>query len=237
MFKVRFTRLGFLIFVVVLSVLLGLGIWQLKRAEFKENLQFSHEQQQQHPLVSLSDLTDDIDKNLYRNVTLTGKYLKNIILLDNKMEKNKMGYHVFTPFLLEDNSVILINRGWVLMDNRRDILPEIETPEHAVNIKGQIRQFPNVAYRLNDPAVFNKHWPKVVQYIDKDRVSHWFKQSSYPFIIQLSADEDYGFARNWILVSTNPEMHVAYAIQWFAIAFIAFIIFLKRSIIFTRSNN
>ena len=235
MIKLKFTLTGSLVFTISISILVSLGIWQLKRSEFKENLQTEHQQQQNLPFAPLPELNKTTD-NLYRNVTLTGEFVHQTIFLDNKAEKNKIGYHVFSPFLQLDGSIILVNRGWVAMNIRREILPEIEIPEGTHTLKGQIRNFPEVAYRLEDPKIFNEKWPKVAQFIDQERVDHWFKEKHPAFIIQLAANEAHGFTRNWIVTSKKPEMHIAYAIQWFGMALIVFIIILKRSIVRTRKN-
>jgi len=51
-----------------------------------------------------------------------------------------------------------------------------------------------------------------------------------PFQIELDKDQQSGFKRDWQTTTVMlPEQHIAYAIQWFALAFTLTILFIGYS--------
>ena len=56
------------------------------------------------------------------------------------------------------------------------------------------------------------------------------QKAVYPFIIRLDKQDTYGFVREWETVSMLPARHLAYALQWFAMAFVILIIFVALNL-------
>jgi len=213
---------------IVFPCLIALGIWQLHRAEEKNNMQRAFDRQEALPVAELATLDETIP--LHRHVRVQGRFLAgHNLLLDNKVVAGKVGYEVVSPFILNDNAIVLVNRGWVPLGKTRADLPDVLDPEDLVWVSGRIRQFPDVGYRFKGIEYADDEWPRVVQYVDQKKMRAWFGSKILPFVIQLNADAPHGFVRQWKFITTRPEKHTAYAIQWFAIAIVLLLGYFKFS--------
>ena len=52
----------------------------------------------------------------------------------------------------------------------------------------------------------------------------------YPFIIRLDQQQPHGFLRDWPVVSMPPARHYGYAVQWFSMALVVFLIFISLNL-------
>ena len=63
-----------------------------------------------------------------------------------------------------------------------------------------------------------------------DHLARWSGLPILPFaVLQSPADAD-GFVRDWPLPQFSDTLHIGYAIQWFAFALIALVIWLRLSL-------
>ncbi len=211
------------LFIAVFSLLLRLGFWQLSRADEKEVFLTTQEQRLLEKPASLVEvLKEQVDRR-YRPVLLQGRYdVKHQLLVDNQIKLGKLGGFVMTPFILSDDSgVVLVNRGWVAMDKARKKLPDVKMAiNHSeISLTGVINEFPSVGLVLKGADEPSKGWPSSVQIINIDKLAKKFKYSFYPFQVQLRKDQANGYLRQWkINTRMPPEKHRAYAFQWFALA-------------------
>ena len=211
-----------LLFIVVFSLLLRLGFWQLNRADEKEMFLTTQAQRLLDKPIPLAELLKEQDRR-YRPVLLKGHYdVNHQLLVDNQINKGKLGGFVMTPFILSDGSgVVLVNRGWVAMDKTRKQLPDVKmaTNHSEISLVGVINEFPSVGLVLKGADEPSKGWPSSVQIINIDKLALKFKYSFYPFQVQLRKDQANGYLRQWkINTRMPPEKHRAYAFQWFALA-------------------
>lgn len=98
-----------LFFVLLMSYL---GFWQLGRAQEKEQMLVLLADDN---ITQIKDRSQLQDLPQYANIEITGHYLQQPqLLLDNQVDNQVIGYHVFTPFVLDYlNTVIMVNRGWI----------------------------------------------------------------------------------------------------------------------------
>ena len=232
-FTFKPTLVPSLITLLVLSILLALGFWQLDRARQKEDLQAAfefHLSQPYTPVEAIDLLADHLFNNAsrYRKVTAHGRYdSEHQILLDNKVHKGQPGYHIFTPLLLsEQTPAILVNRGWVPLGESREHLPVLDVDTAPVDIKGWIAQPANPGLYLRNPRPDND-WPLLVSYIDYADLAQQLGYALAPAIILLDPQADNGYLRDWQprFAGFGPERHRGYAVQWFALALTLIIIY------------
>lgn len=225
-FNIRFTPSWFMIVLAAVFILLftRLGFWQIERSEEKRvMLQAEAALAKQEPL--LWDVTQHVPLQ-YQRIKAHGHYLPDIFFLDNQHQQHQFGYDVLSPLVLQDGSVVLIDRGWVPGDSTRRTLPQIDTPKDTIQILGHV-YFPSQNQWILGPAIEQKEQKiAVLELLDTKIVTQVLQKKVYPFIIRLGKDENYGFVRQWAIVSMPPERHLAYALQWFAMALAILIIFL-----------
>jgi surfeit locus 1 family protein len=95
-------------------IMVGLGVWQLQRMEWKNDLIERLQTRMTMPPLDAPGVGADPKAAEYRKVRLTGTFLhdKEQHLLARSMNRN-VGLQVVTPLRLESGEVVLFNRGWV----------------------------------------------------------------------------------------------------------------------------
>ena len=109
----------FLIAIPGILILLSLGSWQVHRMLWKtETNQYRQERSQSEP-IALPEKNVNVQEMLFRPVQVTGYFLHHQeMFLAARSYRSNPGYHVITPFQRSEGGKILINRGWVPVDNR-----------------------------------------------------------------------------------------------------------------------
>ena len=221
--------------VVMVPVMLGLGFWQLQRAEEKATLAASFEAREQQSPVALSALRGQSPQSLaYVPVRVSGDYLPDqYFLLDNQIHGGKFGYRVLSILLLADSGgSVLVNRGWIAGDAGRRALPEVPVIEGPVDVTGHVYVAPGKPYLLAEQQL-EKGWPKVIQAVEMDKlvpaVTAQNPGSVFPYPVRIAAGEQGALTVNWQVVNMSPQKHEGYAVQWFAMAAVLLIFYVLRS--------
>ncbi len=210
---------------IVLSLFLSLGFWQLARAKEKTNLQERFQNRRQAAPVDITQLPANGDIR-YQAVTMTGHYDNDhAILLDNKIYQHRIGYEVLTPFLLHNGKAVLINRGWIPASKTRAELPAIPAENGQKTVQGMIYLPPGKPFTLGKLIENHEQWPLRVQAVQIPMLEKTLKQSLYGFLVLLSPQENQGFIRDWQPINMPAHKHLGYAAQWFTFAAVLIIIF------------
>jgi len=216
-----------------MPLLLALGIWQLDRAEQKKVFLELQEQGVVTETLHLSGVIDNNTEALrYRKVDATGSYDESHqFLIDNQISAGKAGYFVLTPFILQGEAkAVLVNRGWIPLNQDRSVLPDLPINKVQTTISGRINNFPSVGIKLAGAEVPTDNWPSVVQVVDSGILAKKLGYPLFQFQVELDKDLANGFKREWLATTIMlPEQHTAYAIQWFALALTLTILFIWYS--------
>ena len=205
-----------------------LGWWQLER---KTEKQLLFEQFGNGPVLSIEQALEHGEK--FAQVEARGRYdPSRHVLLDNKILNGRAGVHVLTPFTLGNGAEILVNRGWLPLPPDRRSLPEVETDDSMRKISGILNKPSTGGPRIGEPDVLvADRWPQLVTYLDLDSVSAALDTPLEPWLLQLEPEDKSGFAgRQWQAAVMGPEVHGAYALQWFSLAAAAFIIWITLGV-------
>lgn len=204
----------------------GLGHWQLERAAGQRTLERQFVQGG-GGARALSSAMDRVPR--YQRVEVRGRYdPDHQILLDNITVHGTAGYFVLTPLRRSDGALLLVNRGWIPQGRTRSELPRLDVDAGPRGVRGRIDELPRAGIRL--AATDQYRWPRVMNFPDSTEVATALGGRVYPQILLLDADAPDGFRRDWRPPGLGPMRHVAYAIQWFALALTAVILFLKMSL-------
>lgn len=227
-FHFKPTRTFTVVVLFLLPILISLGFWQLHRADETRFLQAKFAMRDKIAPITLQQVQQLADASYYP-VQLRG-YFDNAhsFLLDNQFYQHRVGYQVVTPFLNENQQWVLVNRGWLPMGASRADLPQIPAVSGNVMIAGFLYS------PKKNPFISNKiesvHWPLRIESLDIRLISSYLNRTLYPWIILLNPKSPYGFERSWQPVNMKTSMHVGYAVQWFSMAFVLFIIYIGINI-------
>ncbi|MEC6815572.1 SURF1 family protein [Photobacterium toruni] len=206
--------IAFIVFsIAAVSLLLKLSWWQLSRADEKKQLQSQIQERQQIPVVDLARLPID---PLWHSITLEGEFdNQHPILLDNQLYRGRPGYHLYLPFISQQQQV-LVNVGWIAASPYREILPVLPQLNGRKVISGVIA--PAQQLLQFKPDSRDESWPFRVQNIELDRLSRRLQQPLLPWVIQISASSPMALTQTWQPVVMGPKKHYGYAMQWFLLA-------------------
>ena len=183
---------------------IALGNWQLERAAQKRSAAASIEQ-------------------LALRGELDAKYT---VFLDNKVHRGAPGYHVVQPLRLAGGKHVLVNRGWVPAGATRDRLPEIRTPLGEIALNGVRLQHFARAYAPDASKPQGKVWQNVTQ----EDFSAWSGLVLEPYVIEQHSALDDALIRDWPQAESGAAKNESYALQWFALAALAVVLFFVLSI-------
>jgi surfeit locus 1 family protein len=198
-------------------VLLGLGTWQLDRRIWKEGLIAARQAALTAPPLALPAAVADPVALEFHRVWVEGRFRHDRELyLTGRFYRDKPGYQVITPLVLDDGSAVLINRGFV------PLAAKDPTSRAAGQVAGRVR-IEGVARRSGAPGWFTPD--------NEPAANLWF----YPDLAGMAAAA--GLARvRPVFVEAGPAPnpgglpiggqtqadlpndHLQYAITWYSLA-------------------
>ena len=211
------------------AFLVSLGFWQLDRADDKRSIETSIKLANTGS-VELIKKEEGLQNKEYYEVRLQGKYLSDKqFIYDNQIVDQVSGYYVLTPYALEGQSkAILINRGFIPWNGRRDKLADIVIGQETREIKVQISK-PIKRMELK-PSEVGIQFPVLIQSIDLQDMADRAKVDFSSVIGLLDASASNGFIRKWEPYTGSIEKHIGYAVQWFLMALVLAIIGIRIAI-------
>lgn len=229
-FNVRFTPRWHMSLLALMAILLftRLGFWQIQRAVEKKQMISAHRALAKHAPVSWQP-SNELPIQ-YQPITVEGHFLSDVLLLDNQHYQHQFGYHVISPFVLANQHVILVDRGWIAGDVTRQTLPVIDLLMDFRTIVGSVYYPSEKNWLLGQLIEKEQANVAIVELIDTQLIGQFLHKSVYPFIIRERAQEVGGYVREWAVVAMPPQRHYAYALQWFAMALVILIIFIALNI-------
>ncbi|WP_261842481.1 SURF1 family protein [Aliamphritea ceti] len=224
-------RVVFGVLLILVPVMLGLGFWQLERAEYKQQILDRWEA----TLPTLSYLPRLIGTNAGEDgikVKLKGRLLdQKFMFLDNKIRQGKAGYELLVVLEVKGSpEYVLLNLGWLNADVNRNNLPKIALPTGDIEIQGRLIT-PVKGFSLGITQ-WQEYWPQRIQQIDLQAIKDSLGFELYPQVVQMDFPLVAGVQVGWSRVNMPPERHIGYAFQWFMMSFallICLIVFVWRT--------
>ena len=214
---------------VTFAFLVSLGFWQLDRADEKRGIEASIKLANTGS-VELIVEEGSLKNKEYYEVRLQGKYFSDKqFIYDNQIVNQVSGYYVLTPYALEGQSkTILINRGFIPWNGRRDKLADIDIGQDAREIKVLISK-PIKRMELK-PTEIGIQFPILIQSIDLQDMASLASVDFSSVIGLLDPSASNGFVRKWEPYTGSIEKHIGYAVQWFLMALVLAIIGIRIAI-------
>ncbi len=205
-----------------LSLMIGLGSWQLERLAWKTGLIAARQAALAAAPVELNQAAD-LGGLEFRRVTGTGRFLvKPPLYLYPRSSKGQAGVHVLTPFALAGGGIIIVNRGFVPSPGtapRNWTDPITDAP---FQLQGILRA------RLARPtgAIEGIDRQRIIGWYDLETIAAHYQLALLPAVIEAANSPDPtqpprpGQSRRDL-----PNNHLQYAITWFALALVLLVIF------------
>jgi surfeit locus 1 family protein len=189
-------------------ILLSLGIWQINRLEWKNDVISKIDAQEAiNPMNVELDLKNPAE---FKRGYLIGKFA-NItpIHVSPRTYEGKVGIHVLQPFKTNNGQYILVNRGWVDNQDINQINQSISTQKIAGYLKSPDEK--NMFTPQNRPD--NNLW----YHIDFSEISKHYERDFIPLVFYLEKPNQ----ETPLTFSGLPKprnKHVQYASFWFSMA-------------------
>jgi len=206
-----------------MAFLVSLGFWQLDRADQNRTIEASIQKANTGVVELIINQNELLNKEYYE-VRLQGSYIGDKqFIYDNQIVDQASGYYVLTPFVLTGQSnAIMINRGFIPWNGRRDQLDDIAVDSAFREVKIQVsRPIKRIELKTSD---ISNQFPVLIQAIDFDVIEEISSTSFVDVIGLLDPSSDDGFVRKWEPYTGSIEKHIGYAIQWFLMALVLGII-------------
>jgi surfeit locus 1 family protein len=205
------------------ALTVSLGLWQTRRAAEKESLQAMLDRRTAEPPLELSPAPASWDAVAMRRVSARGEYAGRFgILLDNKVYRGRVGYQVVTPLRIAGGNLhVLVNRGWIAAGRTRDDLPQVPLPRGPQTVEGIAIMPPERVYELAADTPRNAVW----QHLVLERYRAWSGLELAPFVLEQTNDAGDGLVREWDRPDSGADRHRSYALQWFALAVLAVVLY------------
>lgn len=225
--------------VVMTSVGVGLGMWQLARAAGKIALAQAEATRAALPVLDLADVWAASGEMLrHRRVRLRGHWLADqTTYLDNRQMDGKVGFYVVTPLELQpplgatEGLSVLVQRGWIQRDfEDRNRLQPVTTPGGPVEIEGRIEPALSRTFSLAPPDA-EKGVSPIRQNLDPEEFSTETGLAVAPFVVIETGAPDQGLRRDWPPVDLGVQRHYGYAFQWFALAVLALFLYARLGVL------
>ena len=205
-----------------LALLIGLGVWQLKRLEWKQGLIAQIEARTKGPPITLEDAValagEGRDPSYYR-VRVDGRFHHAKERYLYAVSEGRVGWHVITPLETEDGDIVLVDRGFVPDELKDPSARALGQVENAVTVTGIVRA-------PETQAVFTPdNEPKVNRWFWRDLAG--MARSMFPagtidvapFFLEADKSKVPGFWPEGGQTRLEiPNNHLQYAITWFLLA-------------------
>ncbi|MGB2060516.1 SURF1 family protein [uncultured Alcanivorax sp.] len=213
--------LSFLFLLLCVAAFAGfvaLGLWQVQRLAWKEDL-IARVDARVHAAPVTAPAPGDwasVSKDVheYRRVQLTGEYRVDGLSLVAAATEEGQGYWVMVPLQRADGSRVYINRGFVPQRLREQAARGDFTPRGQVSVTGLLR--------LNQPGggVLRDNVPTENRWYSRDVQAmaelHGLAPVA-PYFVDAEASTQPG-PIGGLTVIRFPNNHRVYAITWFALA-------------------
>jgi surfeit locus 1 family protein len=218
----RRSRLVWFVVALACSALTArFGVWQLDRAHQKLAAAALVAERSQLPPLDESAIARDDEAakaQVERRIELHGRWVQeHTVFLANRTMDGLPGFFVVTPLRLATGDAILVQRGWVPLDQGDPShAPKVATPGDEARISGHLAPWPSHWFELGRPM------PGPIRQ-NLDRAA--FAAEAGIALRPVTAIEDAtslnaadGLGRRWTPPAVNVGVNYGYAVQWFAMS-------------------
>jgi len=193
--------------IVGCAVLIQLGLWQLDRREWKEDLLARITAGIQADPVPLPDVIDSSMK--YLPVTFSGTTTGDEIDVLSHTREEGAGYQIVSRFVTDDGRTILLDRGFVPQQDRH-----LERPPVRLEVVGNLHWPQDAGSSTPKPNLDENIWFAR----DVDAMAQQLDTQPVLVVASTVRGDNQGIIPIPVAIDGIPNNHLSYAMQWFMIA-------------------
>lgn len=212
-----------------LALLIGLGVWQLQRLEWKRGLIAEIETRAKAPPIILAEalaLAKDGGDPSYLHVRVAGRFENDKERHLYALADGAPGWHLITPLVADDGATVMVDRGFVPDALKEQATRPQSQVEGETSVTGLVRVPESKGAFTPDSDPDRDRW----YYRDLDGMAQSMfgdkPQNLAPFFLEA---EEGGPPGSWPRGGQTrldlPNNHLQYAIIWFLLAFCLLVIY------------
>jgi len=200
-----------------IALMIWLAFWQLDRLDQRQAFNDLVTEQVEQPAVPLEELLaeagDDPRSIEWRQAIVTGTYLPDQVIWFNRSQDGIAGDNVLSALVTDDDTTVIVNRGFVALGSEVPAAPSIETEVLARVRVPQSRQRGELTDAANSDAPITE-----VRRIDLDQLAAQLPGDVAPVYLDLIDAIPAPGPEDPLPVpapSLDEGPHLSYAAQWF----------------------
>lgn len=217
--------------IIAFGILVGLGIWQLQRFEFKQGLTAQIKERTAEQPVPLSKLESELEKagNIeYRRVQFKGTFHHDGESHYFTVIKGRTGWRVITPLETAGGKIVMVDRGFVPANKKQPQSRQQGQLDGEQTIIGLARAPGTKSTFTPDNSLEKNNWfwrdlsgmaAAALPANDLKRVIPFFVE-------QEKSPIPGGWPRGGVTRVKIPNKHLEYAMTWFGLAGALFVVFI-----------
>ena len=231
----RSTLLVLPLILLALVVLVGLGVWQLQRNDWKQGIVEERAARTSALPAPASLVFDSPSEDLdYRRVVAIGEWdHERAVILANRARFGTRGEELVTPLRFPGGRAVLVNRGWYPEQARAEVLADLEATTEA-EVVGLARHIGAIGGRQTNAGTWTRLDAPAIGATLPYEVALWY-------IVEGELVESASAARGVLPVQgysafTNTTPHIQYALTWFGLAVALVVIAVVRLVVAPRRD-
>ena len=206
--------------ILIFTMLISFGTWQVKRLFWKEALIQDYLTQSKSNPITIANELDKSSINEFKSIVILGRFIHdNEIYITGKTYEGNAGFHVVTPFKMENNKLVLINRGWVSESYKNPDKRKFSLTKGLVKLTGIIRHPQQKGYFVPENDGKNGFWFTIIP----EQIFDHINITSNPIIDNYYIDALRIGKKLTLPIGVDGEpkfrnQHLSYAITWYGLA-------------------
>jgi surfeit locus 1 family protein len=188
------------------AILLALGAWQVRRLAWKTEIIARIETRMQAEPVAIP-VRPTPDEDQYRHVAVRGRILPGELHVYTSAPPHGVGYRVIVPLETADARRVLLDRGFVPIDEK-------DAPRHLgpIRVEGALQWPQETDSYTSAPDLEKNIWFAR----DVDKMAYVL--DTEPVMVVAEASDDPGQPLPLPVTVNLPNDHLQYALTWFSLA-------------------
>ncbi len=206
---------------LAVAVLCGLGLWQLMRLDWKNNIATERNQGISGSVTEITNSTELTPQDLdWRRVRVSGSWLPPVLIVGNSARSGVRGKEYIKPLKLTQNLVVFVNLGWSRETYIDSVLDEIKTKYVGQDtLNGLATDRSEVRGKLTPGGNWTTFSPQdMKENLSMTNVALWTITKGELTENRFSGVRSESYLIDGYQPFINTTPHLEYALTWFGIA-------------------